>query len=169
LATDPPGISDTARLAEDIKAVHGMLREAVTAEARRLPVPLTPQQLLALRTLVAESERGAEPSMSELTALMGLSHSTVSGIVTRLEKRGLVCRARSAEDGRVTRIRLSGPVRQWLHHDLHVRWRQPLAEALDGLDGARRTALVDGLAELRAALERIRTGPYGRTGEGDRP
>lgn len=144
---------DAARLAEDLKAVHGMLRNSVTAEARRLPVPLTAQQMLTMRVLAGEWARGIEPSMSELTEHLGLSHSTVSGIVTRLERRELVCRTRCADDRRVTRVRLTGQVREWLHHDLPTLWRQPLVDALDSIGAERRTALVEGLAALRAALE----------------
>lgn len=144
---------DAVRLVEDLTAVHGMLRDSVTDEARRLPVPLTAQQLLTMRVLVDESTRGVEPSMSELTKQLGLAHSTVSGIVTRLERRELVRRTSYPGDRRVARVRLTRQVREWLHEDLPESWRQPLANALDSIGAERRTALVDGLATLRAALE----------------
>jgi DNA-binding IclR family transcriptional regulator len=42
----------------------------------------------ALQVLVDEMrDRGSRLSLSELSRRMGLAHSTVSGIVTRLERR----------------------------------------------------------------------------------
>jgi DNA-binding MarR family transcriptional regulator len=46
-------------------------------------------------------------TMAELADYLGLERSTVSGLVDRAERRGLVERARHASDGRSTRVQLT--------------------------------------------------------------
>ena len=48
--------------------------------------------------------RYGEMKISDLSKKMGLSNSTVSGIVDRLEKQGLIKRTRSDEDRRVVYV-----------------------------------------------------------------
>ncbi|MBN2853157.1 MAG: MarR family transcriptional regulator [Clostridia bacterium] len=50
--------------------------------------------------------------ISELSKMMSLSNSTVSGIVDRLEKAGKVERIRSEKDRRVVEVRLSDSFRK---------------------------------------------------------
>ncbi len=72
---------------------------------------LTPPQVLALEALVDHHrETGAGLSLSELSRRMGLAHSTVSGIVTRLERRGLLRRTTRPDDRRFVAIELTQPV-----------------------------------------------------------
>ena len=51
--------------------------------------------------------RDREPLMTALGAAMGLDKSSISGLVDRAERRGLVERYRSAEDGRAVHVRLT--------------------------------------------------------------
>jgi DNA-binding MarR family transcriptional regulator len=46
-------------------------------------------------------------TMAELAEYLGLERSTVTGLVDRAERRGLVMRETHASDGRSTRVRLS--------------------------------------------------------------
>jgi DNA-binding MarR family transcriptional regulator len=46
-------------------------------------------------------------TMAELAEYLGLERSTVSGLVDRAERRGLVARETHASDGRSTRVRLT--------------------------------------------------------------
>jgi DNA-binding MarR family transcriptional regulator len=48
-----------------------------------------------------------EMKISDLSEKIGLSNSTVSGIIDRLEKQGLVERTRSQEDRRVVYVKVS--------------------------------------------------------------
>ena len=48
-----------------------------------------------------------EMKISDLSEKMGLSNSTVSGIVDRLEKQGIVERVRSKDDRRVVRVNVT--------------------------------------------------------------
>jgi DNA-binding MarR family transcriptional regulator len=51
--------------------------------------------------------RDREPTMQELARLLDLDKSSVTGLVDRAERRGLVARAPSAADRRAVRVRLT--------------------------------------------------------------
>ena len=57
---------------------------------------LTGPQLIVLQEIV----RNKESSLTRLARAVKLSNPTVTGIVSRLESRGLVCRVRSSQDKR---------------------------------------------------------------------
>ena len=145
-------IDDAARVAAQLDAIRRLVRESVWAEARRYPVPLTPSQVHALQVLVDEMrDRGSGLSLSELSRRMGLAHSTVSGIVTRLERRGLLGRSARPDDRRFVRIELAEPVKA---RDLPASRLRPLAAALTEATEEERAAIVDGVATLHRLLER---------------
>lgn len=59
--------------------------------------------------------------ISEISKLMGLSNSTVSGIVDRLEAQGYVNRVRSEEDRRVVNVHIADEMNKKLisHEDMY--------------------------------------------------
>lgn len=61
--------------------------------------------LTQLRVLAILRDR--EPTMAELAAYLGLERSSVSGLIDRAAKRGLVRRDASEGDGRAVRISLT--------------------------------------------------------------
>lgn len=63
---------------------------------------LTSQQTQLLCTLSRH-----QPSFSELAALLGCDKTNVTGMVDRLEKRGLIVRETDARDRRVNRVVLT--------------------------------------------------------------
>lgn len=65
---------------------------------------LTSPQLICMKRLSEEKEM----TPGGLAKEVHLSHATVTGIISRLEKKGLVQRTRSTEDGRSYLIRLTG-------------------------------------------------------------
>lgn len=81
--------------------------------------------------LLAELAAADGPSLGGLSRRLGLSHSTASGIVDRLERRGLVRRRPDPRDGRVTSVALAEPVRASLVRTLPGRRRGPLIAALE--------------------------------------
>jgi DNA-binding MarR family transcriptional regulator len=140
---------EAAQLAADLSTITRVLRNAVWEQARSLPTPLTAPQLLALRVLVDETrDSGDGLSLSELSKRMGLTHSTVSGIVTRLEGRNLVRRSTRSDDRRYVTIELTAPVRDWLERNLPAARAEPLAQALSRATKAERKAILDGVATL---------------------
>jgi DNA-binding MarR family transcriptional regulator len=136
-----------------LEVIRGLLREAAWRHAREYRVPLTPPQVHALQILVDElRQSGGGLSLSELSRRMGLAHSTVSGIVTRLERRALLQRTARADDRRFVSIELTRPVKGWVEHDLPTSRVAPLAAALARASPEDRDAILRGLAALRALL-----------------
>jgi MarR family transcriptional regulator, organic hydroperoxide resistance regulator len=69
---------------------------------------LTGPQGMLLGTLA----HNGEMKISDLSEKLGLSNSTVSGVLDRLEKQGLVERTRSEEDRRVVHVNLTPEFRK---------------------------------------------------------
>jgi DNA-binding MarR family transcriptional regulator len=87
--------------------------------------------------------RDREPTMNELARILGLDKSSVTGLVERAERRGLVERAPSPADRRAVLVRLTGEGRT-------------LVSAAAELFAADVTALLGQLpARDRAALSRL--------------
>lgn len=146
-------LNDAARISDHLEAIRRVLRDSIAAEARRYPVPLTPAQVLALQILVDHvRDAGISMSLSELSQRMGLAHSTVSGIVSRLERHGLLNRTTRPDDRRFVRIELSQPVKDWVESDLPVLRLRPLAAALRQAGDDERVAILNGLATLERLL-----------------
>ena len=96
-----------------------------------------------------------EMSLKELSARVSLAHSTVSGILDRLEARGMVERLSDPTDRRVTRIAASSSVRKFLKDRVPELTLHPLEEALARGTPAERTAVLRGVRKLRALVETI--------------
>lgn len=87
--------------------------------------------------------RDREPTMQELARFLDLDKSSVTGLVDRAERRGLVARAPSPADRRAVRVRLTAEGRA-------------LVTAAAGVFAADVTALLGQLAPGdRAALSRL--------------
>jgi DNA-binding MarR family transcriptional regulator len=147
-------------IAASLDAIAKVMRRSAWDEARKLPVALTPPQLLAMQTLVEAARPGLESgdpageglSLSELSTRMGLAHSTTSGIVDRLERLGLVRRVARPDDRRFVIVQLAGAVAAWVRHDLPSRKAAPLSAALQRATSEERTAIREGLATLERLL-----------------
>ncbi len=71
-------------------------------------INLTGPQGMLIGTLI----HGGDMKISELSKKLGLSNSTVSGIVDRLEKKGIVERTRSNADRRVILVSVTSDFRK---------------------------------------------------------
>ena len=80
--------------------------------------------LTLLRTLGILRDR--RPRMAELADHLGLEKQTLSGLVARAEKRGLVAREPNAQDGRATDVLLTREGAQLVER-LHAQMQQALA------------------------------------------
>jgi len=85
--------------------------------------------LTQIRLLGILADRRAK--MSELADILGLDKSTVSGLVDRAEKRGLVQRAANPADGRAVDVFLSAA-----GADLAARGRIEITRSLSPMTGA---------------------------------
>jgi DNA-binding MarR family transcriptional regulator len=134
-------------IAASLDAIAKVMRRSAWDEARKLPVALTPPQLLAMQTLVEAVRPGLESgdppgeglSLSALSIRMGLAHSTTSGIVDRLERLGLVRRVPRPDDRRFAIVQLAGAVAAWVRHDLPSRKAAPLGLLLAVAGGQKKS------------------------------
>ncbi len=84
--------------------------------------------------------RDRQPTINELARLLELDKSSVSGLVNRAERRGLVQRATSAVDRRSVSVGLTADGRA-LASKLARRFETDVAAMLDPLGAAERAAL----------------------------
>ncbi|MDQ2840282.1 MAG: MarR family transcriptional regulator [Acidobacteriota bacterium] len=100
------------------------MRQKLRAEVER--GNLTGPQRLVMSVVV----RHDGISLKQLSQAVSLAHSTVSGIVDRLEKQGLLERKTDVADRRLTLLAASRPVRDFLNSRMHDLAVTPLMEAL---------------------------------------
>ena len=137
---------DAERLYDDVRVITRMLRTQVAADLA--PMSLTTRQLNVLEVLV---DSGGV-SLNQLARLIGLAHSTVSNIVDRLEKRGLIERWADPKDRRRTQIDLTELARGYLNRHEPPRSHFPVVRLLARSSPDERQAILDGLAVLKRLL-----------------
>lgn len=109
---------------------------------------ITAPQGMVLGTL---SKLG-QVKISELSEKLGLSNSTISGIVDRLEKMEFVERIRSEEDRRVVYVKLA-PKFEAMHHGFHRRAEKNIESIMTKADPEDLDKIILGLDTLRKLLE----------------
>jgi DNA-binding MarR family transcriptional regulator len=136
---------------QHLSIIRQRLREPLETEFAR--GGLTGPQRMVMQVLVQSEGL----SLKELSARVSLAHSTVSGIVDRLQARGFVVRSRHTADGRTTVIAPSSQVRDFLSNRMPELAISPLTEALRGASKSEQATVVRGLRKLRALIEQSRT------------
>jgi DNA-binding MarR family transcriptional regulator len=131
-----------------LRTVRQVLRQPVEAEFAR--GGLTGPQRSVMHVVVKSNGT----CLKDLSKQVGLAHSTVSGIVDRLEKQGLVERKPDAGDARVSVITASKAVRAFLRNTLPSLTINPLVEALRRAKPAERDKILEGLRTLRRIVEK---------------
>ncbi len=132
----------------DLRAVRQILRQPIEAEIAR--GGLTGPQQSAMHVLVKSDGM----SLKNLSKELGLAHSTVSGIVDRLEKQGFVERQADEADLRLSKLVVSEQVRKYLRDTWPSLEMHPLAEALSAATQTERQVIIQGVRALRRVLER---------------
>lgn len=93
-------------------------------------------------------------SMGRLAAALDVSVASATGIVARMERRGLVCRERSSADLRVVVVTATDSGRSTLDQ-LGARRRELLRRMLEELTADELGALLIGVRAIYAARERV--------------
>jgi DNA-binding MarR family transcriptional regulator len=119
--------------------IHGML------ESRAAEHDLSVTQARLLGVL-----RDRTPTMNELARLLGLDKSSVSGLVDRAERRGLVIRMPSTDDKRAVLVGLTDQGRS-LIAQAAARFGADLTAMLDLLAPSERNALSGTVSRLLVA------------------
>lgn len=135
---------------QHLGVVRQRLREPLETEFAR--GGLTAPQRIVMQAL-AQSQG---LSLKQLSSQVSLAHSTVSGIVDRLQARGMVERSRDRADGRATVIIVSAAVRDFLANRMLELALSPLLMALREASPAERSTVLRGLRKLRVLVERNR-------------
>ncbi|HLK68142.1 MAG TPA: MarR family transcriptional regulator [Bryobacteraceae bacterium] len=143
-----PIASIAGEVDRDLRAIRQILRQPLEADIAR--GGLTGPQQNTLQVLIT----GGAKSLKDLSRELGLAHSTVSGIVDRLEKQGLVERQADQADRRVSKIAASDVVLEYVRETMPSLERHPLADALRRATPAERQQVIDGVRLLRELLER---------------
>ncbi|MGW4229533.1 MarR family winged helix-turn-helix transcriptional regulator [Streptomyces sp. NPDC004980] len=105
--------------------------------------------------------RDRRPRMSDLAAFLGLDKSTMSGLIARAERRGLLTRGTSPEDKRAVVVLITDAGRD-LTQRLYEECKAALAPATGRLDPEQR----EQLAQL---LEPLLSPPLSATPRPERP
>jgi DNA-binding MarR family transcriptional regulator len=135
------------RMESDLRAIRRSIQKPLEAEVAR--GELTAPQIAVMSTVVRE--QGIP--LRDLSRAVSLAHSTVSGIVDRLEQRDIIVRRVDETDKRVTRIYPTAAVTQFVREEIPALARRPLEAALMRADGGERAGLEAALRRLRELLE----------------
>jgi DNA-binding MarR family transcriptional regulator len=145
----------------ELKQVVDPILEAIlslSTESRRLTkelarsVDLTGPQLTVLKMLEAVGDL----SLSELSERIRAQNSTVTGIIDRMEREGLVTRARSTEDRRVVKIKLTDKGLK-IARTVAVEPMELLRAALDDLTPLEAQALLKILTKMARRVQSLAT------------
>jgi DNA-binding MarR family transcriptional regulator len=99
-----PRPEEYRRAAELRSALRRFLRLSEQVARKHL---LTPQRYSLLLMIKGAADGSERSTVTELSERLQLAQSTVTELVHRAEEAGLIDRKRSAQDGRVTYLRLS--------------------------------------------------------------
>lgn len=100
----PLALEEYQRAAELRAAIRGFLRHAERVSRSR---GLTPQRHLLLLMIKGAEDGSQQSTVTALARRMQLAQSTVTELVNRAERVGLLEREQAAYDGRVTHLRLT--------------------------------------------------------------
>ncbi len=141
-----------ARMERDLAAIRRALRKPLEEEI--VKGGLTVPQTAVMQAIV--NREGI--TLKDLSHAVSLAHSTVSGIVDRLEERGLLARRADPADGRVSRIYATPVVARFVRSTIPGLRRGPLGRALEKAAPAERMKIAWALQRLRALLEHTQDG-----------
>src|SRR5580693_6818666 len=96
----PPGAPGAVRPADGLAQLSFLIHGMLERRAREHDLSITQMRLLGVL-------RDRRPTMNELARLLDLDKSSVTGLIDRAERRGLVERVPSAADRRAVLVRLT--------------------------------------------------------------
>ncbi len=142
----PAAAARDAELLDAIVQTSFRVIGVVSAVAAAHELSLTQLRVLAIL-------RSHTPTISELSDYLGLDRSTVSGLIDRASRRGLVVRAVDAADRRAVRIELT-PAGRGLAAEGGAEIADGVAPLVEGLSIAERARLARLLAATAGSPDR---------------
>ena len=144
-------IDRTALADQMIADLRLLLREMKCVGSQRL---LRRGVSMAHLHVLSMLERHGEMAMSRVAEALDVSFSNATGLVDRMEERGIVERVRDSGDRRVVHVRLTDAGRAALS-DIEVFRDEAVRRLLDQLDPTQLASLADSLDDLRGAVARV--------------
>lgn len=132
---------------KDLGAIRRALRKPLESEVAK--GELTLPQTAAMRVIV----RQPGIVLRDLSREVSLAHSTVSGIIDRLEMRGMIERRADPDDGRTSHLYPTAAVTEFVREQIPRLSRGPLEFALARAKPAERAEIGRALLRLRELLE----------------
>lgn len=102
-------------------------------------------------SVISMMEKHGKQKVSELSLKMGLSDSTVSGILDRLEQKDIIKRERTKDDRRVVKISLTGKSKEFCN-DFRRKREEYFTQLLKSLSEQEIKDIIKGLEILNRVL-----------------
>ena len=155
---DGPSLGEdpTEGIITDYRATIVAMKCAMSERLVRLGISMA--QLNILYTL----HRSGEMSMSRLADALNVSLSNATGLVDRMEERGLIKRVRVPEDRRVVRVRIAEAGERVLEEN-DALTDDLMRDVLARLDRKQLVVVARAMADFRSSLEAaVGPGPWDR-------
>lgn len=147
------GVSSVDEMSKAVMVVN-LMKEVMAKIKQRVEnhfkeINLTRPQGMLMGTLAHHGEM----KVSDLSEKLGLSNSTVSGILDRLENQGLVERIRSKEDRRVVYVKVTDEFRK--HSKKHFEEMNKLIENMMSKAAPEELDIIlEGMNTLKKVMDR---------------
>lgn len=138
-------LDESMRIARLLQEVMLLFRHKMTKVVENTGI--TTLQMMVMRIIGKEKML----KITELSGKLNLSNSTVSGIVNKMEKLGMVERTRSEEDRRVVYVSIS-PSFSEIHQSFHKRFEETIAQSISESTPEELNKILDGLEVLKKLL-----------------
>jgi len=119
-------LDESAKVARLFREVMILFKHSMNKFFEEMYPGMTAPQGMVMGILSKEKS----VKITELSSQLSLSNSTVSGIIDRLEKQGMVERNRSVDDRRVVNVSVS-PNFKGLHQNFHKRLEENIGNVLN--------------------------------------
>lgn len=140
-------LNESAKVAKLFQEVMILFKHNMSKVFEDLDLGMTAPQGMVMGILSKEKTM----KITELSSKLSLSNSTVSGIIDRLEKQGMVVRNRSEEDRRVVYVNVS-PDFTGLHQNFHKRLEENIGNVLNKGNPEELAKIFVGLDALKTLL-----------------
>ncbi len=127
---------------------HSVQGRQFDRKKRDNPPPISRVQWLIMR--IVHDNR--QCTIGDLAECLGVSASTISQMIDRLEKVGMVCRVPGQEDARVRLVQLTDKGTE-LYDELSARFIQMLAEPFNTLTSEEQETLLRLMKKLARAFQ----------------
>jgi DNA-binding MarR family transcriptional regulator len=153
MRTIQPNSDVQAEIVANFREAFAELRCLGSERMHRAEISMTHFHLLSML------ERHGSITMSRIAELLGVSVSNATGLIDRIEERGLVERIRVPSDRRVVHVALTDKGRQTLH-EIELFKEDMINGVLSRLDERQLRRVGQAMADLRGAIvEAIRADP----------